>query len=58
MIPLLVAAAGWLYGRNIWVSPTKVLAVIAKQQFVPLLIGVALMYFAPAFSTKYGAHST
>ena len=51
-IPLLVAAARWLYGRNIWVSPLKVLAVIAKQQFVPLLIGVALMYFAPAFSTK------
>ena len=52
MIPLLVGAAGWLYGRNIWVSPLKVLAVIAQQQFVPLLIGVALMYFAPAFSTK------
>ena len=52
MIPLLVGVAGWLYGRNIWVSPAKVLAVIATQQFVPLLIGVALMYFAPAFSTK------
>ena len=52
MIPLLVGAAGWLYGRNIWVSPLKVLAVIAQQQFVPLLIGVALMYFAPAFSTN------
>jgi bile acid:Na+ symporter, BASS family len=52
MIPLLIGAAGWVYGHNIWVSPAKVLAVIAKQQFVPLLIGVALMYFAPAFSTK------
>jgi BASS family bile acid:Na+ symporter len=52
MIPLLVGVAGWIYGRNIWVSPVKVLAVIAKQQFVPLLIGVALMYCAPAFSTK------
>ena len=52
MIPLLVGLAGWIYGHNIWVSPVKVLAVIAKQQFVPLLIGVALMYFAPAFSTK------
>jgi BASS family bile acid:Na+ symporter len=52
MIPLLVGAAGWVYGRNIWVSPAKVLAVIATQQFVPLLIGVALMYFAPAFSTR------
>src|SRR4029077_12029100 len=52
MIPLLIGAAGWIYGHNIWVSPAKVLAVIATQQFVPLLIGVALMYFAPAFSTK------
>jgi BASS family bile acid:Na+ symporter len=52
MIPLLIGAAGWLYGHSIWVSPAKVLAVIAQQQFVPLLIGVALMYFAPEFSTK------
>jgi BASS family bile acid:Na+ symporter len=52
MIPLLIGAAGWVYGRNIWVSPAKVLAVIATQQFVPLLIGVALMYFAPGFATK------
>jgi predicted Na+-dependent transporter len=51
-IPLLVGAAGWVYGRNIWLSPLKVLAVIAQQQFVPLVVGVALMYFAPAFSTK------
>jgi len=52
MLPLLIGAAGWVYGRNIWVSPAKVLAVIATLQFVPLLIGVALMYFAPTFSTK------
>src|SRR6476469_2866809 len=52
MIPLLVGVAGWLYGRNIWGSPVTVLAVIAQQQFVPLLIGVAYMYFAPAFSTR------
>jgi BASS family bile acid:Na+ symporter len=52
MIPLLVAAAGWLYGRSIWVSPFKVLSVIAKQQFAPLISGMALMRFAPAFSTR------
>ena len=52
MIPLLIGAAGWVYGRNIWVSPAKVLLVIAKQQFVPLLIGMALLHFAPAFSRK------
>jgi hypothetical protein len=43
---------GWVYGHNIWVSPAKVLAVIAKLQFVPLLIGAALMYFALVFSIK------
>jgi len=52
MIPLLIGASGWVYGCNIWVLPAKVLAVIATVQFVPLLIGMALMYFAPTFSTK------
>jgi BASS family bile acid:Na+ symporter len=52
MIPLLVAAAAWLYGRTLWVPPLKVLSVVAKQQFAPLIIGMALMHFAPAFSTK------
>ena len=52
MTPLLVEAAGWFYGRAIWIPPREVLAVIAKQQFAPLLIGVALMYFAPGFSIR------
>jgi bile acid:Na+ symporter, BASS family len=52
MIPLLVGLAGWLYGRNIWIPPRQVLAVIAKQQFAPLLVGMLLMHFAPAFSVK------
>ena len=52
MIPLLVAAGGWLYGRDIWVPPMKLLAVIAQQQFAPLLAGMALMWLAPAFSTR------
>lgn len=52
MIPLLVGAAGLLYGKNIWVRPSEVLMVIAKQQFVPLLVGMAIMYFAPAFSIR------
>lgn len=54
MIPLLVGGAGWLYGRELWISPLVVLAVIAKQQFAPLLVGMALRHFAPAFSAKLG----
>lgn len=52
MIPILVGGAAWLYGREIWISPLEVLAVIAKQQFAPMLAGMALMQFAPAFSAK------
>ena len=52
IVPLLIAAGGWLYGRDIWVPPMKLLAVIARQQFLPLLAGMALMWLAPAFSTK------
>ncbi len=52
IVPLLIAAGGWLYGRDIWVPPMKLLAVIAKQQFVPLLAGMALVWLAPAFSTR------
>jgi predicted Na+-dependent transporter len=40
-----------LYGRGIWVPPLKLLAVIAEQQFVPLIVGMTLMWLAPAFST-------
>src|SRR5436190_1517956 len=52
IVPLLIASGGWWYGREIRVSPIKVLAVIAEQQFVPLIIGMALMWLAPAFSTR------
>ncbi len=52
MIPLLVAGAAWLYGRSIWIPPGQVLAVLAQQQFGPLLLGMLLMHFMPAFSTK------
>ena len=51
IVPLLIAAGGWLYGRDIWVPPMKLLAVIAEQQFVPLIVGMTLMWLAPAFST-------
>ena len=47
MIPLLVAGGSWLYGRSIWISPLKLLVVIAKQQFLPLIVGMILMRFIP-----------
>lgn len=50
MIPLLVGGAAGLYGREIWIPPGEVLAVVLRQLFLPLLLGMALMHFAPAFS--------
>lgn len=52
MIPLLAAAAGKLYAREIWIPPGALLAVIAKQQLLPLLSGMALMRWAPEFATR------
>jgi len=52
IVPLLIATGGWLYGRDIWVPPMRLLAVIAQQQFAPLLAGMALMWLAPSFSTR------
>ena len=51
MIPLLVGAAGWFTGAISGCHRLRCWR-LSRRQFVPLLIGVALMYFAPAFSTK------
>jgi len=47
MIPLLVAAAGKLYNRNIWIPPTVLLWEIGRKQFLPLAIGMVTAWFAP-----------
>lgn len=52
MIPLLVLLAGQLYGRDIWIPPRTLLLLIAKQQLLPLLAGMALMHFFPDFATR------
>ncbi len=52
VVPLVVAGAGKLYGRDIWVPPAALLLQIARQQFLPLLAGLALVAVAPAFSRK------
>lgn len=52
MIPPLAAMAGKLYDREIWIPPAALLGVIAKQQLLPLLTGMALMRWAPRFATR------
>jgi len=52
LIPPLVAGGGWLYGREIWIPPLKLLAVIAEQQFLPLAMGMVLLRLAPAWSER------
>jgi predicted Na+-dependent transporter len=52
IVPLLVATGGWLYGREIWVPPMKLLSVIAQQQFLPLLVGMVFVWLVPAFSRR------
>lgn len=52
MIPLIVLAAGTLYDRHVWISPALLLWQIATKQFLPLLIGMGLTAFLPAFSHR------
>lgn len=52
MIPVLVWFGARLYDRHVWIPPGDVLAVVLKQQFLPMLAGMALMRFAPALAEK------
>ncbi len=52
MIPLLVYAAAKLYDRDVWIPPVVLLKQVAEKQFLPLLAGMLLMYFAPALATR------
>jgi bile acid:Na+ symporter, BASS family len=52
MIPLLVYGAAKLYERDAWIPPSVVLQQILLKQFVPLLIGMLLIYVGPAFWKK------
>ncbi len=51
-LPFLVLGAGKLYDKHIWIPPRIILAQVAEKQFVPLLIGLVLMYFAPRLLTR------
>jgi BASS family bile acid:Na+ symporter len=52
MIPVLVGAASSLYGRGIWLSPLKLIEIIALQQFAPLLAGLALIHWWPRVASR------
>jgi predicted Na+-dependent transporter len=52
MIPLMTFAAGKLYDRNIWIPPRILIWQILEKEFLPVLIGMLLVHFAPAFSAK------
>ena len=52
LVPLLGAFGGWMYGRDIWVPPMKLVAVIVRQQFLPLLAGMLLIWLLPAFCAR------
>ena len=52
MIPVIVYCAAKLYNRDVWISPVRLLKQISENQFVPLLIGMAAMYFLTAFAAR------
>ena len=52
MIPLLVGLAGKLYSKDIWIPPHMLLWQIAKQQFLPLAVGMVVAWLAPKISEQ------
>jgi bile acid:Na+ symporter, BASS family len=52
MIPLMLFLAAKLYDRTIWIPPRIVAWQIIEKEFLPLLVGMALMRFWPVFSSK------
>lgn len=52
MLPIVVYSAAQLYERDVWISPLVLIKNIAQNQFLPLLLGLVLMHFFPAFSER------
>lgn len=52
IIPVVVFAAGKLYDRHIWIPPRILLKQIAENQFLPLIFGLLLAYFATSFAKR------
>lgn len=52
MIPLMTFLGGKLYERTIWIPPRVLAWQILEKEFLPLLVGMALMRLWPVFSSK------
>jgi predicted Na+-dependent transporter len=52
MIPIVVAVAGKLYGRDVWIPPAALLKQIALKQFLPLPVGMVIAWFTPKRSQR------
>lgn len=52
MIPLLVAAGGWLYSRDLWVRPQELIRIVAIQQLAPLAAGALIARFLPTVALR------
>ena len=52
MIPLVVAAGGKLYGRDIWIPPVMLLKQIVSKQLLPLALGMVVAWLAPKASLR------
>jgi hypothetical protein len=55
MIPIAAAAAGMLYGRDIWIPPATLLKQIALKLFLPLAVGMVVAWFVPKMSASASA---
>jgi bile acid:Na+ symporter, BASS family len=52
MLPLVVWAAGLLYDRHIWIRPRFLVEQIALKEFVPVIIGMLIAWFAPKWAQR------
>lgn len=52
MVPFTVWAGAALYGRDIWIAPSDLLAQIATKQLLPLLCGMAAARLAPDLCSR------
>lgn len=52
MLPLVIAAAGLLYDRHIWIPPSFLLRQIVEKQLLPVVVGMLIARAAPKPSER------
>lgn len=52
MLPLVIAGAGLLYDRHIWIPPSFLLRQIVIKQLLPVVLGMLIAWVAPARSER------